>query len=83
MRQVELALTFTEEGGVPRKHNLRLETPRGGTPEGEARVAHHLFSELRVAMRDHPAPKHNATAGKWLKFPNSKIDFSDWLCRRG
>jgi|SRR5581483_10424573 len=79
MRQVELTLTFTDEDGTPRKHNLRIETPRGGTPEGEARVAHHLFSELRVIMRDQPAPKYNATAGQWLKFPKSKIDFSEWF----
>jgi hypothetical protein len=79
MRQVELTLTFTDEGGTPRQHRLQLQTPRGGTPEGEARVAHHLFSELRVAMRDEVPPKHNAVAGKWLQFPQSKIDFSDWF----
>jgi hypothetical protein len=79
MRQVELTLTFTDEGGTPRQHRLQLQTPRGGTPEGEARVAHHLFSELRVAMRDEVPPKHNAVAGKWLQFPQSRIDFSDWF----
>jgi hypothetical protein len=30
-------------------------------------------------MRDHAQPKHNAIAGKWLQFPKSKIDFSDWF----
>jgi hypothetical protein len=79
MRQVELTLTFTDEDGTPRKHSLHLETARGGTPQGEGRVAHHLFSELRVVMRDHTKPKHNAVAGSWLEFPKSKIDFSDWF----
>jgi len=79
MRQVELTLAFTDEDGTPRKHSLRLETPRGGNPAGEGRVAHHLFSDLRVAMRDHAQPKHNAIAGKWLQFPKSEIDFGDWF----
>jgi hypothetical protein len=79
MRQVEITLTFTDEGGASRPYTLRLQTPRNGTPEGEARVAHHLFSELRVMMRDLPIPKHNAIAGKWLQFPKSKIDFSQWF----
>jgi hypothetical protein len=79
MRQVELTLTFTDEDGTSRPYTLRLQTPRNGTPEGEGRVAHHLFSELRVAMRDHTKPKHNAVAGSWLEFPKSKIDFSDWF----
>src|SRR5580765_3988215 len=79
MRQVEITLTFTDEDGTSRPYTLRLQTPRDGTPEGEARVAHHLFSELRVAMRDQPVPKHNAAAGHWLQFPKTKIDFSQFL----
>lgn len=79
MRQVELTLTFTDEDGPKRSHTLSLETPRGGTPEGERRVAHHLFSELRVIMRDHVPAKHNAVAGSWLNFPKSKVDFSEWF----
>jgi hypothetical protein len=79
MRQVELTITFTEEDGTPRRHTLRLQTPRGGTPEGEGRVAHHLFSELRVIMREQVPPKHNAAAGTWLNFPKSKIDFREWF----
>lgn len=79
MRHVEITLTFRDESGEPRQHHLSLETPRGGTPEGEGRVAHHLFSELRVIMRDQPVPRHNAIAGKWLQFPKSKIDFSQWF----
>ena len=79
MRQVEITLTFTDQDGTSRPYTLQLQTPRGGTPEGEARVAHHLFSELRVAMRDHPSPKHNSVAGKWLQFPRSKIDFSQFF----
>jgi hypothetical protein len=78
MRHVELTLTFTDEDSAPRQHRLQLEIVRDGSPEGEARVAHHLFSELRVAMRDAPQPKHNATAGSWLQFPKTKIDFSEW-----
>lgn len=77
MRQVELTLTFADENGQ-RPHTLRLETPRGGTPEGEGRVAHHLFSELRVIMRDQVPPKHNSVAGKWVEFPKSRIDFREW-----
>jgi hypothetical protein len=78
MRDVELAITFTDESAEARKHNLRLQTPRGGTPEGEGRVAHHLFSELRVAMRDQIPRKHSAIADNWLNFPQSKIDLSEW-----
>jgi hypothetical protein len=76
MRDVELALTFTDEHGEKRPHMLRIQTPRGGTPEGEGRVAHHLFSELRLIMLDQVPPKHNAISGDWLKFPKSKIDFT-------
>jgi hypothetical protein len=52
MRDVEITLTFTDENGTSRPYTLRLQTPRNGSPEGEGRVAHHLFSELRVAMRE-------------------------------
>lgn len=79
MRQVEIMLRFTDEDGTTRPYTLQLQTPRNGTPEGEARVAHHLFSELRVAMRDQPIPKHNAAAGRWLQFPKTKIDFGQFL----
>ncbi len=81
MRQVELTLTFVDEDGKTRPYTLHLETPRGGSAEGEARVAHHLFSELRVAMRDQPELKHNATAGKWLEFPGKarKFDITDYF----
>jgi hypothetical protein len=76
MRQVELTLTFTDEDESQRLHTLRFETPRGGSPESEARVAHHLFSEVRVAMRDQPEPKYNAAVGKWLEFPNKPRQFN-------
>lgn len=79
MRDVEITLTFTDEDGTKRPYTLQLQTARGGSLEGEARVAHHLFSELLVAMRDQPVPKHNAVAGKWLQFPKSKIDFSQFF----
>jgi len=79
MRNVEITLTFADEDGTARPHTLRLQTPREGSPEGEARIAHHLFSELRVAMREQPLPKHNAGAGSWLQFPQSKIDFSEYF----
>jgi hypothetical protein len=79
MRQVEIMLRFTDEDGTTCPYTLQLQTPRNGTPEGAARVAHHLFSELRVAMRDQPIPKHNAAAGRWLQFPKTKIDFGQFL----
>ena len=81
MRQVEITLTFVDEDGKTRPYTLHLETPRGGSAEGEARVAHHLFSELRVALRDQPEPKHNVTAGKWLEFPDTrrKFDITDYF----
>ena len=30
-------------------------------------------------MREQPLPKHNAGAGSWLQFPQSKIDFSEYF----
>ena len=75
MRDVEITLTFTDDDGRRRTHTTCLQTPQGGSPEGEARVAHHLFSELRVAMRDLPEPKHNAPAGVWTDFPKTKRPF--------
>jgi hypothetical protein len=79
MRQVELTITFTDDAGSLRQHTDRLQTQRPGNPAGEHRVAHHLFAEFQVAMRDYAVPKHNAVAGKWLDFPRRPIDFSDWF----
>jgi hypothetical protein len=79
MRQVELTITFTEDEGTPRQQTFHLQTPRGGNPAGEHRVAHHLLAELRVAMRDLPVPKHNAVAGRWLEFPKQRIDFNEYF----
>jgi hypothetical protein len=81
MRQVELTLTFRDEDGKLRPYTLHIETPRGGSAEGEARVAHHLFSELRVAMRNQAAPKHSATVDKWLEFSGKprQFDIGDYF----
>src|SRR5260370_6145836 len=79
MRQVELTITFTEDEGAPRRQTFYLQTPRGGNPAGEHRVAHHLLAELKVAMRDLAVPKHNAVAGSWLEFPKRRIELSEYF----
>ncbi len=70
MRQIELTITFTDEGGAVRRETQSVETAYAPDQEGEHRVAHILLAELRVAVGDQPVPKHNATAQAWLNFPN-------------
>jgi hypothetical protein len=75
MRQVELTLTFKDEDGETRPYTVHLETLHDGSQEGEARVVHHLFSELRVTIRDQPEPKHNSAAAPWLEFSGKPREF--------
>jgi hypothetical protein len=70
MRQIELTPTFTDEIGIVRRESQTIETSYAPDPAGEHRVAHILLAELKVAVGEQAAPKHNATAQAWLKFPN-------------
>jgi hypothetical protein len=70
MRQIKLALTFTDEKGETREETNTIESSYAATPADEHRLAHIVSAELSVAVGEQPVPKHNATAQAWLNFPN-------------
>ncbi len=79
MRQIKLALTFTDEKGETRQQTETVETPYAPDESGEHRVMHNLLAELKVAVSEQPVPKHNATAQAWLNFPNKPADMSQYF----
>jgi len=70
MAKVELTIKFTDGAQSPRSEILDIETSYPGDLAGEHRVAHILFTELKVTVGEPAALKHNAVARRWLDFPN-------------
>jgi hypothetical protein len=70
MRQIELTITFTDDDGTARRETQAVETRDPPDTAAEHRVAHILFTELKVTVGEQVAPKHNATARGWLEPPN-------------
>ena len=62
MPKVELTVQFSDGRGDPRSQKLEVETSYPGDSAGERRVAHILFTELRVTVGEQAEPKHNAVA---------------------
>jgi hypothetical protein len=70
MRRIALTVAFTDEAGATRQETKTIETSYAATPADEHRLVHIVEAELRVAVGEQAKPKHNATALKWLEFPN-------------
>jgi hypothetical protein len=70
MRRIALTVAFTDEAGATRQDTKPIETSYAATPADEHRLVHIVEAELRVAVGEQAKPKHNATALKWLEFPN-------------
>jgi hypothetical protein len=70
MRSIALTVAFTDENGETRQETRIIESSYAATPADEHRLVHIVESELKVAAGERAQPKHNATALKWLEFPN-------------
>jgi hypothetical protein len=70
MSKVELTIKFSDGGQDARSESIDVETSYPGDLAGEHRVAHLLFAELKVAVGDQAAPKHNAVARRWVDRPS-------------
>jgi hypothetical protein len=79
MHRIAMTITFTDENGASRSEYAEVETPYAPDSDGEHRLAHNLMSELKVAVRETPEPKHNARARKWLEFPKRAVGFESYF----
>src|ERR1017187_3662693 len=79
MAKVELTIKFTDGAQSTRSESLDIETSYPGDAAGKHRVAHILFAELKVAVGQQAAPKHNAVARRWLDFPNQPAGFDKYF----
>ncbi len=79
MQRIELTLTFADENRATRPEILHVDTSYPGDLAGEHRVAHILFTELKVTVGHQAAPKHNAVARRWLDFPNRPAGFEQYF----
>jgi hypothetical protein len=70
MSRIELTISFTDDSGAIRQERHSVESTYHADLAGEHRVAHILLSELKVSVGEQVEPKHNATASRWLEFPN-------------
>jgi hypothetical protein len=70
MRRIELTITFADDSGAAQHESRSIEASYTPDLGDEHRVAHILFTELKVTVGEQAAPKHNATARGWLDFPN-------------
>src|ERR1035437_10327257 len=79
MRQIRLTLSFTDEKGETREKTITIESSYAATLDDEHRLAHIVSAELSVAVGEQAMPKHNATALKWLDFPNRPAPIHDYF----
>lgn len=79
MRRVNVTITFKDEDGMTRCKRQDVETAYTPDVEGEHRLAHVLFTELKAGVAEHAAPKHNALARKWLEFPKKSIALEQYF----
>jgi hypothetical protein len=79
MAKVELTIKFTDGAQNARSDSIDIETSYPGDLAGEHRVAHILFTELKVTVGAQAAPKHNAVARRWLEFPGKPAEFNRYF----
>lgn len=79
MAKVELIIKFTDGAQNTRSDSVDIETSYPGELAGEHRVAHILFTELKVTVGPQATPKHNAGARRWLEFPGKPADFNQYF----
>ena len=79
MGKIALRITFAGGDDLDRCEGLDLTSSHLADVSGEHRVAHILFTELKVTVGDQAAPKHNATARRWLDFPNQPTEFDQYF----
>jgi hypothetical protein len=79
MRRIVLTVTFTDENGATRQKTRNIESSYAATRADEHRLIHIVEAELRVAVGEQVQPKHNATALKWLEFPNKPSPIQDYF----
>ncbi len=79
MAKVELIIKFTNGAQNARSDSVCIDTSYPGDSAGEHRVAHILFTELKVTVGAQAAPKHNAVARRWLEFPGKPAGFNQYF----
>src|ERR1017187_5768145 len=79
MTRIGLAITFTDNDGTSRSETHSLETSYPSDIEGERRVSHNLFAELKVDVGEQTPPKHYAVTRGWLNFPNRPARIIDYF----
>jgi hypothetical protein len=79
MRRIALTVAFTDETGATRQETKSIESSYAATLADEHRLVHIVEAELRVAVGEQAQPKHNATAMKWLEFPNKPSPIQDYF----
>ena len=79
MRRIVLTVAFTDETGARRQERRTIESSYAATLADEHRLVHIVEAELRVAVGEQTQPKHNATALKWLEFPNKPSPIQDYF----
>jgi len=77
MKPVNLTITFRDDDGTMRSESRDIEMARTQDLAREHIVAHILFRELEVTVGEQAAPRHNATARGWLRFPDQPEKFFD------
>jgi hypothetical protein len=79
MKQIGLAITFTDDGGATRDHSFSVAPDYDADAAGEHRLAHILLAELKIMVGKQGPPKHNATARAWLEFPNTPTNITEYF----
>jgi len=69
MTRIGLTINFSDSDGTTRSESQYVDTSFPSDLEGEHRVAHNLFAELKVTVGEQAAPKYDAVARRWLDFP--------------
>jgi hypothetical protein len=79
MMNINLTVTFTDPDGTTRDETHQVEASESPTEGGEQRLAHNLFADMSVAVGKQAAPKHNAAARAWLKYPGKGAGLHEYF----
>ena len=79
MRNIDLTITFTDADGAVHSTSEAVKASDPPDSDADHRLAHNILTELKAAVGDHGAQKHNTTAWGWLQFPRQPATLDQYF----
>jgi hypothetical protein len=69
VKRIQLSVTFADDDGTARHHEIVVNPTYEADLAGERRLAKNLFAELKLGAGEQAEPKHNLIASAWMESP--------------